>query len=120
MDDVFSISNLAHGEGMITASLALNPDSSIFQGHFPGQPVVPGACMLDAVREVLTRVLEKPLRLKKAGQLKFVGMLVPVEATTVLLEITYKIAEDEIITNGKLVDGERVCLKFQGSYAATV
>jgi len=116
MDDVFSIGNLEHSEGIITAALAINADSLIFKGHFPGQPVVPGACMLNAVRAVLEQALGRPIKLNKATQLKFVGILVPIKAAAALLEITYKTAEIGIIANGKLT-GDRVCMKFQASYS---
>lgn len=116
MEDIFSISNLEHSGGTITALLTINPNSVIFQGHFPNQPVVPGACMLDVIRDVLEKALEKNVRLLKAPQLKFIGMINPVETTAVSLEIGYKIVGDEVITNGKFVDYERLCLKFQGNY----
>ncbi len=119
MDEIFNINSLAHGNGVISAALTINADSSIFNGHFPGQPVVPGAYMLDIVRQVLEKALGRDLRLAKASQLKFVGMINPLETSEVLLEVGYKDLEGKIVVSGKLMDGDRVCLKFQGMYNGT-
>jgi 3-hydroxymyristoyl/3-hydroxydecanoyl-(acyl carrier protein) dehydratase len=37
----------------VQATIRLNPDHAIFAGHFPGQPVVPGVCMLQIIKELL-------------------------------------------------------------------
>ena len=115
-DDLFKINSLTYADGVIKADLSINPDSSIFQGHFPGQPVVPGACILQIVKEVLESVLRYPIRLKKAGNLKFIGMIDPMVTPSVQLEMNYKIDEEIINITAKLSDGDRVCFKIQGSF----
>jgi len=66
-DGLFKISKLEHQEGVISAVLDINKDCDIFNGHFPGHPVVPGACMLQIVKEVLEKALETSLTVKKGG-----------------------------------------------------
>ena len=116
IDDLFIVDGLTHTDGIIKAGLSINPDSSIFKGHFPGQPVVPGACMLQLVKDVLESALGYSVQLKKAGGLKFIGMIVPAATNAILLEIGYKLIVDEINVNAKLVDGDRVCFKFHGTF----
>ena len=41
----------------ITASLYLNPDWDIFKGHFPGNPVLPGAYLVEAMAQVCAVLL---------------------------------------------------------------
>src|ERR1700760_1466986 len=38
----------AHGKGYIEAEFDINPERWFFKGHFPGDPVMPGALALDA------------------------------------------------------------------------
>ena len=52
-NDLFSIEKVTHEDGAIKATLGINSDSEILKGHFPGHPVVPGACMLQITKEVL-------------------------------------------------------------------
>jgi 3-hydroxymyristoyl/3-hydroxydecanoyl-(acyl carrier protein) dehydratase len=52
---LFNISKLEHQVGSISAVLDINRDCEIFKGHFPGQPIAPGACMLQIVKDILEK-----------------------------------------------------------------
>ena len=117
-NDLFSIQKITYEDDVIATSLVINPDSEILKGHFPGHPIVPGACMLQIVKEVLESALNQPLRLKKADHLKFMTMIDPEATTTVQLDISYKPAEGVLlIVIAKLSNAETVYFKFQGSFA---
>jgi 3-hydroxyacyl-[acyl-carrier-protein] dehydratase len=116
-DKLFNVSKLQHNDGIITAALDINKDCDIFKGHFPGHPVVPGACMLQIVKEVLEDALGALLRLKKAEHLKFINMIDPGSTPSVALDIACKIVEeDDINVVAKILNGEVVCFKFQGRF----
>jgi len=112
---LFSILKLTHSGSSIIADLDINTDSEIFPGHFPGHPVVPGACMLQLVKDVLEATLNKTLRLKKAGQLKFISMIDPNVVQTVQLDITYA-TNEEIEVTAKLISQGAACFKLQGVF----
>lgn len=115
--DIFQIVNSELSEGQILATLSINHESEILNGHFPGQPVVPGACMLQLVKDVLEDVLQKPIQLLKAAQLKFITMLVPDDERLISIDITYQVLENgELKVAAKLTAGDSVCFKFQGSF----
>jgi 3-hydroxyacyl-[acyl-carrier-protein] dehydratase len=116
--DIFTITKIEHQSNLVHASLDVNKDSEIFKGHFPGQPVVPGACMLQIVKDVLETALNIPLVLKKAGHLKFISMIDPRVARELQMEISYKLGEEEIIATASLICDAVVCFKFQGSFIA--
>jgi len=115
-DEIFSIESLIHSDNVIKAGLSVNAVSPIFEGHFPGQPVVPGACMLQILKDVLESALGYSIQLKKGDNLKFVGMIEPMRTNAIVLELTYKLIETEMSVNAKLVDGDSVCFKFQGTF----
>ncbi|MDB5144887.1 MAG: hypothetical protein JWQ66_3600 [Mucilaginibacter sp.] len=118
-NDLFSIDKIAHENGVISAILGINPESEILKGHFPGHPVVPGACMLQIVKEVLEIALDHPVRLKKADQLKFMIMIDPTNTLAVQLDISYQYTEDGGINiTAKLSNPEVVYFKFLGSFVA--
>ena len=95
--DFFFITTLQQESGKISAALEINADHKIFEGHFPGQPVVPGVCMMQMVKEILEAVLEQPLRLYTADNLKFLTVIDPVETNTVQAVLKYTTAADESI-----------------------
>lgn len=112
---IFSIDNITHDVGAITATISINKNSEIFDGHFPGQPVVPGACMLQLVKDVLETALSCSLQLTKAGHLKFISMIDPRIEQTAQLYITY--TKDEFVhATAKLVCGNTDSFKFQGIF----
>jgi 3-hydroxyacyl-[acyl-carrier-protein] dehydratase len=116
-DSLFKISKLEQQDGIISAMLDINKACHIFNGHFPGHSVVPGACMLQIVKEVLEKGLNTPLLLKKADHLKFMVMIDPWNTSFVQLNIAYKFVEDGgINVIAKLVNGDVVCFKFQGRF----
>ncbi|HWZ04227.1 MAG TPA: hypothetical protein VNX40_11500 [Mucilaginibacter sp.] len=117
-DALFKISKLEHNDGAICATLDINKDCDIFKGHFPGQPVVPGACMLQIVKEVLESGLDTSLQLKKADHLKFIVMIGPENMQAIQLDLSYKfVAEADIDAVARLINGGVVCFKFQGIFA---
>lgn len=116
-NDLFSIKSIAHEDGIILAVLRVNPKSGILKGHFPGHPVIPGACMLQMLKEVLESALKTPIILKKADSLKFMRIIDPENTETVLLDIIYKSDNDAINVTAKLSTDEIICFKFQGTFA---
>jgi 3-hydroxyacyl-[acyl-carrier-protein] dehydratase len=113
--NILKIDRIMHENGSIQATLSTNVESEIFKGHFPGQPVVPGACILQTLKEVLELALNKTLQLKRAGQLKFISMIMP-DNEKFTLTLSYKFIENEISVTAKLTHAEIVCFKFQGSF----
>ena len=80
LNDFYTIEQWASSTttaGEASAVLVLNPDHAIFAGHFPGEPVVPGACLLQIVEELLSHILETDYRLVNARQIKFLTPIDP-------------------------------------------
>jgi len=116
-NDLFSIHKITHEDGVIAATLGINQDGTILKGHFPGQPVVPGACMLQIIKDVLERALNLSLRLKKADHLKFMTMIDLVNISTVDLDISYKYPGDSTIgITARLSNPDVIYFKFQGIF----
>lgn len=82
LDDFYTIEKWSASDttaGEVYATLLLNGAHPIFAAHFPTQPVVPGACQLQMVEELLSHVLANEFRLAAAGQIKF---LTPIDPRT--------------------------------------
>lgn len=115
-NDIFNIDSITHVNQTIKAILSINSGSTIFDGHFPGQPVVPGACMLQVVKDVLETALGHPVQLQKAGNIKFVSMIVPSLNDMIQLDISCKPIDDGINVTAKLVSNDVICFKLQGIF----
>lgn len=118
-DTLFKIILSDHQEGIINATLELNKKNEILIGHFPDEPVLPGACMLQMVKEVLENTFNMPLRLKKADQIKFLGIIDAKVNNILQLTITYRSTDDHNVSiTANLTLRKEICFKFKGTFVA--
>ena len=93
LNDFFTINDKVNSETEIWAELFINADHKIFEGHFPNQPVVPGVCMMQMIKEILEQVIDKDTNLAQAADMKFLAVINPIENNLVHASIKY--ATDE-------------------------
>lgn len=117
-DSFYTIASISHQDNTILAELQFMSEHDIFAGHFPGQPVVPGACMLQIVREVLSDNLNAPYRLKTASNLKFIAPVDPRMVDEAELKLTYKTVEIGLQVTAVLNTNGVVCFKMQGIWVS--
>jgi 3-hydroxyacyl-[acyl-carrier-protein] dehydratase len=76
-NDFYTVENLHYGEGVISCSIRFNSAHEIFRGHFPGQPVVPGVCMMQIVKELVEQQAGSAFLVSAAPQVKFLQLILP-------------------------------------------
>ena len=114
---LYTITSLDHQAPMIYATLLINENNKIFDGHFPGQPVMPGACMLQILKEVFEETLNRQYQLRKADQIKFLTLIDPRITTILQLNISYKPTDNNsIYIVADMIAGEAICFKFKGYF----
>ena len=123
--DFFHITTLQTTDNVTKVLLEINPAHAIFEGHFPGQPVVPGVCLMQMVKEIAERVLGKETRLVKADQIKFLALLIPAENQPLQMELKFRAREDptsinsewETEVDAQLLNETTLFFKFKGLFA---
>ena len=83
LDNLFIIQSITDIENGFTAVLRCNPEHLIYQAHFPGNPITPGACLLQTAGELSQRKLDRPLFLKSSKNIKYLNVLIPAEGKEV-------------------------------------
>lgn len=82
---------ITHSEtGKVDALVKINGEHSIFNGHFPGQPVTPGVLQLQLVNELLNTVNETTMVLKTMGRCKFLAIWNPAEHQQIKVDLKLK------------------------------
>ena len=71
IDDFFKIIAQESNDSEFRCEVKLNPDHLIYQVHFPGNPVTPGACLIQMANEILNGHFERTFLLTNAGSIKF-------------------------------------------------
>jgi 3-hydroxyacyl-[acyl-carrier-protein] dehydratase len=75
-------------------SIIINENHEIFKGHFPGNPITPGVCQMEMVKEVLNDFLGKDLFYRSVSDMKFINMWIPNDSELVYLDLTINEFED--------------------------
>lgn len=113
--DFFTIEQSEISTGHISAAIRLNPEHPVYEGHFPGMPVVPGVCQVQMVKEILCSAREREFLLSESKMCKFINMMNPKEATGLKCDISWSENPDgEISFSGELADTVRTYLKMKG------
>jgi 3-hydroxyacyl-[acyl-carrier-protein] dehydratase len=100
-----------------TYTIQWNAQHPIFEGHFPGRPVVPGVCMMQTIKELLERTLDKKVVLRKAASMKFLNMIDPNANPEVTFQLQHKQQEGEIKVTATIKHEALTFMKFQGTFA---
>jgi len=115
LNDFFTIRDTESSPTEIWAELVINANHKIFEGHFPNQPVVPGVCMMQMIKEILELVLGKETNLLHAAEMKFLAIINPQANNLVHASIKY-VADESGVVNivASLFKDELVHFKFKG------
>ena len=102
LDELFILQSIEDTENGLAALLCCNPEHLIYQAHFPGNPITPGACLLQTAGELLQRKLGRPLFLKASKNIKYLNVLVPAEGKEVRFTFS-NLVESEIECKAQVV-----------------
>ncbi|MEE6187311.1 3-hydroxyacyl-ACP dehydratase [Niabella digestorum] len=116
IENLYTLDSYTHEGNKIIAIITINATHKIFAGHFPGQPVLPGVCQLQIVKEMLERGVGKPLLLSEAGVCKFLRMIDPEKTNLLTVTIDYNASAADIGCNAVISSGEVVYLKMNGNF----
>jgi 3-hydroxyacyl-[acyl-carrier-protein] dehydratase len=115
-DNFYTTSALEKGEGSLTCTIHYNAAHRIFEGHFPGNPIVPGVCTIAIVKELLEEAITQKLLLASAPTVKFLGLINP--SMSPVLTLTWKGEGGQTQTTATLKEGPRALFKMSGTYAS--
>jgi len=88
---------LSGTDGVYKTTISLDKNHPIFQGHFPGLPVVPGVCMMAIVKELLEEAVNRPLQLLQTANIKFLSLINPLINEIVDVELKYISGENNTL-----------------------
>lgn len=106
LDDFYKIIHKEEYEnGSRRIDIELNPDHVLYQGHFPGQPVVPGVCTLQMIKESAELLLNQPLQYVQIASSKFLTAVNPLKSPFLYLYIKLEETEEHLFR----VHAEGIC-----------
>lgn len=113
----YTITNWTTSEESIQATLLIDPEHPLFKGHFPNMPILPGACMVQLTHHLVDKHLQKATRFVKAGQIKFLIPVNPLQEPELTANLKLTLLQDGTYrAEQSLTNGEKTFFKFSGIY----
>lgn len=99
------------------AFVTLNNAHEIFEGHFPGNPVTPGVCMMQIIKELTEEITGKSLFMKQSSNVKFMAIINPYTDPKLKLnlDIVGDVSSEFKIKNATYF-GDTLALKMTNTY----
>jgi 3-hydroxyacyl-[acyl-carrier-protein] dehydratase len=112
---IISLENTA--ESKYKAMILINEEHEVFKGHFPGNPIMPGVCMMQIIKELTEQITESSLFLQSLSNVKFMALINPFQTPELRLELDVTTTEDNLVKvkNVSYFD-ETVALKLSSVY----
>ncbi len=80
----------------VSVTVAVNKNHCVFEGHFPNDPVMPGVCMLQIIKELSEEHLEASLFLQKTSNVKFTAVMNPEIQSNLTVNLSFLREKDSI------------------------
>ena len=98
LDNFYTILSSESSDSTIwTIQVKLNPGHPVYQGHFPGHPVVPGVCLLQLIKECVEDIRQQKLQVTQVSSCKFLSAIYPIETPHISVALTFKETEESTL-----------------------
>ncbi|WP_067149972.1 3-hydroxyacyl-ACP dehydratase [Pseudotamlana agarivorans] len=116
LKDFYTVKDLSVDGHLATAQITINSKHDIFKGHFPGNPVTPGVCMMQIIKELTEKVVEKDLFMTTSSNIKFMAIINPEKTPDLVLELDISETEEGYRVKNTTRFDETIALKLSSNY----
>lgn len=109
---------LTEGNGSkFSVIIELSPSHEIFNGHFPGNPILPGVCIVQILKEILMGQLDNKLILNYASSIKYLSVINPGVNSIIIFEVELmEMRDDNIFCSVSIYFESVVFCRFKGEF----
>ncbi|MDX6181031.1 3-hydroxyacyl-ACP dehydratase [Flavobacterium sp. Fl-77] len=100
-----------------TFTILVNDKHEVFKGHFPGNPIMPGVCMIQIIKELSESITESALFMQTLTNVKFMALINPEATPELRLELDITKTEDDLVkVKNTTYFKDTVALKLSSAY----
>ncbi len=107
----YSVKEFNFTDNQLKAIIELNPAHDVFKGHFPNNPVTPGVCMLQILKELTQQATNTNLFIKECSNVKFMALINPEVNAVLAITIDINKVEENFKIKASASFNETVALK---------
>ena len=97
-DTFFSIKDFTDVVNGRTYRISLNDKHPIFQAHFAGNPIMPGTCVVQLIKELVSDFFQRLFFVSTVKNMKFLQAINPLESPEIAVSLTFTHQEPEYIS----------------------
>ena len=98
-------------------TILVNEKHEVFKGHFPGNPIMPGVCMIQIIKELTEKITKETLMIQTLANVKFMALINPENNPELRLELDITMTEDNLVkVKNTTYFNETVALKLSNVY----
>lgn len=105
------------GDAKYNIRILVNARHEVFKGHFPGNPIMPGVCMIQIIKELTESITKSTLMIQTLSNVKFMALINPETNPELLLELDITTTDDDLIkVKNTTCFNDTVALKLSNVY----
>lgn len=85
------------GDSKYTITILINEKHEVFKGHFPGNPIMPGVCMIQIIKELTESITQSSLIIQTLSNVKFMALINPEVHPELRIELDIITTEDDLV-----------------------
>ena len=107
INDFFNIKALTGYDTEWVYRLSLNAEHPVYQAHFQGNPITPGACIIQMVKELAEDYHSTSFFIRKVKNIKFLCVINPLEHPEIDVHLTFRTNEDGMVAVSGFIDKDK-------------
>lgn len=115
MEEFYTVNSKNISPDQWNLNVSLNPEHSVYKGHFPQKGVAPGVMLTQMIKNIVEDELGKELKMSSARNIKFLNMMLPESAGSVDIQLQVK-EEDQIVVSAVAKIGEDIYFKISACF----
>lgn len=116
LQDFYIVNHLDVTDNKALAKITINKNHDVFKGHFPDNPVTPGVCMMQIIKEITEGIVEKSLFMQAASNVKFMAIINPEKTPDLELDLDISETEDGYKVKNVTRFNDTVALKLSTTF----
>ena len=114
LNDYFKIDNCTNNGNESLFEITLLPEYCAYQGHFPGNPVSPGVCNIQMIKECAEQLAGKHFFLVYISKCKFSAVMTPQLTPHLSVRMQLSETDSTYSINALVSNNETVFMEFKG------
>jgi len=118
LENFYTIENKIVDEDKVnyTFEIMINNKHDIFKGHFPGNPVMPGVCMMQIIKEITQSIVGQKLFMEKCSNVKFLALINPDTNPNLTLELKITKLDGKVKVRNTTKFDDTIALRLSAQY----